>query len=169
MDPDLRLIQQMRQGDNEAIETFVRNYYPQILKYCYYHLQDVQYAEDAAQEVFARFFSSLDRYRHYGKAANYLYVIAGNFCKDHNQKRRELPLETLPETPVHPDLDARLDLERAFHALPQEIQPVAVLFFLQERKQREIAKILGIGLPLVKYRIRKARELLAHHLRKEAP
>ncbi len=43
------------------------------------------------------------------------------------------------------------------------------LFFLQERKQREIAKILGIGLPLVKYRIRKARELLAQFLRKEAP
>ena len=44
-----------------------------------------------------------------------------------------------------------------------------MLFFLQERKQREIAKILGIGLPLVKYRIRKARELLAQFLRKEAP
>ena len=47
--------------------------------------------------------------------------------------------------------------------------PAAVLFFLQERKQREIAKILGIGLPLVKYRIHKARELLAQFLRKEAP
>lgn len=66
-------------------------------------------------------------------------------------------------------LDTRLDLQDAFRVLPPEIQPAAVLFFLQERKQREIAKILGIGLPLVKYRIRKARELLAQFLRKEAP
>ena len=169
MDPDLRLLQRMKQGDDEAIEAFVRKYYPQILQYCHYHIRDVHYAEDATQEVFARFFTSLDRYRHYGKAANYLYVIAGNLCKDHHRKRQELPMETLPDAPTQADLDTRLDLERAFQALPQEIQPVAVLFFLQERKQGEIAKILGIGLPLVKYRVRKARELLADFLRKEAP
>lgn len=78
-------------------------------------------------------------------------------------------MEALPDAPVQPDLDTRLDLERAFRALPQELQAVAVLYFLQERKQREIAKILGIGLPLVKYRIRKARELLAQAIEKEAP
>lgn len=169
MDPDLRLLQRMNRGDDEAIETFVRKYYPQILKYCHYHLRDTHYAEDAAQEVFARFFSSLDRYRHYGKAANYLYVIAGNLCKDHHRKRQELPLDALPDSPVQTDLDTRLDLEGAFRSLPQELQAVAVLFFLQERKQGEIAKILGIGLPLVKYRVRKAREHLAAYLRKEAP
>ena len=169
MDPDLRLLQRMKQGDDEAIEAFVRKYYPQILSYCHYHIQDTHYAEDTTQEVFARFFSSLDRYRHYGKAANYLYVIAGNLCKDHHRKKRELPLEALPDSPTEPDLDTRLDLAAAFRALPQEIQAVAVLFFLQERKQGEIAKILGIGLPLVKYRVRKARELLAASLRKEAP
>ena len=43
----------------------------------------------------------------------------------------------------------------------------AVLFFVQERKQKDIAKILGIGLPLVKYRIRKARELLSAYFGKE--
>lgn len=169
MDPDLRLLQQMKQGDDAAIEAFVRKYYPQILTYCHYHIQDVQHAEDATQEVFARFFASLDRYRHYGKAGNYLYVIAANLCRDYHRKHQELPLETLPDTPVQPDLDTRLDLERAFRALPQELQAVAVLYFLQERKQREIAKILGIGLPLVKYRIRKARELLAQAIEKEAP
>lgn len=45
---------------------------------------------------------------------------------------------------------------------------MAVLCLLQERKQREAAKILGIGLPLVKYRLRRARELLAQSLGKEA-
>ena len=105
------------------------------------------------------------------KAANYLYVIAGNLCRDHYRRQSELPLADLPEPADRPldTLDTRLDLQDAFRVLPPEIQPAAVLFFLQERKQREIAKILGIGLPLVKYRIRKARELLAQFLRKEAP
>lgn len=171
MDADFRLLSQMKRGEEEAIECFVRKYYPSILQYCHYHLQEIHDAEDLTQETFARFFASLDRYKHYGKAANYLYVIAGNLCRDHYRRQSELPLADLPEPADRPldTLDTRLDLQDAFRVLPPEIQPAAVLFFLQERKQREIAKILGIGLPLVKYRIHKARELLAQFLRKEAP
>ena len=77
---------------------------------------------------------------------------------------RSSPWRTFPPA----DWDTRLDLEAAFRALPEEIQAVAVLCLLQERKQREAAKILGIGLPLVKYRLRRARELLAQSLGKEA-
>ena len=88
MDPDAGLIRRMNQGDDEAIEAFVRKYYPQILGYCCYHLRHRQDGEDVTQETFARFFASLDRYRHYGKAANYLYVIAGNLCRDHLRRRQ---------------------------------------------------------------------------------
>ena len=103
------------------------------------------------------------------QGANYLYVIAGNLCRDHLRRRQELPLEDLPQEEAPPaDWDTRLDLEAAFRALPEGIQAVAVLCLLQERKQREAAKILGIGLPLVKYRLRRARELLAQSLGKEA-
>lgn len=170
MDPDLLLLRRMRQGDEEAVETFVRKYYPAILGYCRCHLDRPQEAEDLTQETFARFFASLDRYRHYGKAANYLYVIAGNLCKDYYRKGSSLPLDEQSEPAARPleVLEERLDLEAAFRALPEDIRQTAILYFLQERKQREIAKILDIGLPLVKYRIRRARELLAHHLRKEA-
>ena len=160
----------MKRGEEEAIECFVRKYYPSILQYCHYHLQEIHDAEDLTQETFARFFASLDRYKHYGKAANYLYVIAGT-CAGTITVGSRNSLADLPEPADRPldTLDTRLDLQDAFRVLPPEIQPAAVLFFLQERKQREIAKILGIGLPLVKYRIRKARELLAQFLRKEAP
>ncbi|MDE6896114.1 MAG: hypothetical protein K2P43_08035 [Lachnospiraceae bacterium] len=53
-----------------------------------------------------------------------------------------------------------MDLRAALRTLSPEFREVAILFFLQERKQKEIARILGIGLPLVKYRIRKIREKL---------
>ena len=42
--------------------------------------------------------------------------------------------------------------------------PSCTHYFLQEQKQKDIAVMLGIGLPLVKYRIRRARELLAGYL-----
>lgn len=169
MDLDYLLVQRMRMGDEKALETFVTKYYPAILKYCRLHIDDQGYAEDMAQETFARFFRTLKQYRHYGKAANYLYVIAANACRDYHRQNRELPVEQLPE-----DLEGRAEspetlaeVRAALSSLPQELREVAVLYFVQERKQKDIAAVLGIGLPLVKYRIGRARELLSAYLGKE--
>lgn len=169
MDSDFLLLQRMKIGDERAIDAFVHKYYPIILRYCSLHIRDSGYAEDITQETFEHFFRTLDGYRHYGKAANYLYVIAANACKDYYRKKDELLMEKLPQTSIDETgrLDAYLDVRMALNSLPSEIKETAVLFFCQEIKQKEIAKILGIGLPLVKYRIKRARELLSEYLGEE--
>ena len=48
------------------------------------------------------------------------------------------------------------------------MRQTAVLYFMQERKQKDIARILGISLSLTKYRIGRARELLAAYLGEES-
>ena len=169
MDADFLLLHRMRHGETQAIEDFVRKYYPLILRYCHLHIRDFGFAEDLTQETFARFFRTLSQYQHYGKAANYLYVIAGNLCRDYHKKPGEIPMEELPEQPVYQmeTLDLRLDIHRALEQLPPELREVTILYFFQELKQKEISKILGIGLPLVKYRIRRAKELLEQLIGKE--
>lgn len=169
MDADFWLIRRMKAGEDGAIETFVRKYYPAVLRYCYFHMPDKNYAEDATQEVFARFFRTLSQYQHYGKAQNYLYVIAANICRDFYRRPRESSIEDLGEEPVleEPSLDVQMDVRLALEKLPPELREVTILFFFQQRKQAEIAKILGISLPLVKYRIKRAKELLAGYLGKE--
>ena len=169
MDSVFLLIHRMRTGDDTAIETFVRKHYPVILRYCHLRLHDKSDAEDATQEVFARFFRTLDSYRHYGKAQNYLYVIAANICRDFYRKRSEISVEELPEEAIleMEPLDLRLDVQQALDKLPPELREVTILFFFQEVKQKEIARILNIGLPLVKYRIKRSKELLAAYLGKE--
>lgn len=169
MDADFLLIHRMKNDDDQAIDSFVRKYYPSILRYCHLHIKDFGYSEDATQEVFARFFRTLNQYQHYGKALNYLYVIAANVCRDYYRGPEEIPMDELPEQPIYEmePLDLRLDVHTALEKLPKELREVTILFFFQEVKQKEIAKILGIGLPLVKYRIRRAKELLAGYLGKE--
>lgn len=175
MDLDFLLIQRMRMGDEKAIEAFVKKYYEKILKYCQVHLVCSSDAEDLVQETFVRFFSALDRYHHYGKAVNYLYAIATNLCKDFYRKNREIPVEELPESEEiksvdrNGEIELRMDVCRALEKMPGEIKEVTVLFFFEEKKQKEIAKILGIGLPLVKYRIHRARELLEEYFREDSP
>ena len=165
MDEDLRLIRKMQDGDESAIERFVEKYYPDILKYSLRHLPSRQDAEDVTQEVFARFFRHFEQYRHYGKAKNYLYVIARNLCTDYYRSPPQVPPDI--ESPPGPDIDARLDLETALARLDPELREVLILHYFQDLKFREIADILDIGLPLVKYRAARAKAQLQDCLREE--
>ena len=98
-----------------------------------------------------------------------MYVIARNLCTDFHRKNREIPVERLPDGPDcrGENRDVLMDVQAALLKLPEEIREVAVLYFIQERKQKDIARILGISLSLVKYRTGRARELLSACLGKE--
>lgn len=162
MDQDFLLIGKMRHGDEEAMELFVRKYYPQVLKYCSFHSGDTQRAEDLAQETFLRFFRALAGYSYQGKSLNYLYTIARNPCVDTFREKWEVPMEGFSEPGEEKmtGIDERLALESAMSKLPDELKEVVVLRFFQELRVKEIARILGIGAPSVKYRLKKALALL---------
>ncbi len=166
MDSDWILIYKMRQGDDAAWEQFVRKYYADILKYCFFHCRDKTWAEDLTQEVFLKFFAALSGYRHQGKAKNYLYTIAGNLCKNQSSRKRELPLEDAMEAgrSEASDLDDRLMLDAAIRHLPEEFREVVLLHYYQGLKLSETAAVLHIGLPLVKYRLKRAKEQLRKEL-----
>lgn len=167
MDRDFSLIQKMRAGDEAAAEAFVKKYYPAILRYCCLHICNREDGEDAAQETFERFFRTFEKYRHYGKAGNYLYVIAGNVCKDYFRRKKDVVMAEMPETEgkCMEGLEELMDISRILKSLPEELQETAILYFVQERKQKEIAKITGISLSLVKYRVKRVRELLIKELK----
>lgn len=169
MDSDFLLIQRMKSGDEQAVDTFVRKYYPAILRYCRLHIPEYDYAEDLTQETFEHFFRTFQTYRHAGKDLNYLYVIAANRCRDYFRwDRAEIP-EDIPEQSDSgmEVVDEWLDVRRAVNALPAELKETAILFFFQGLRQKEVAQILGISLPLVKYRVGKAKELLTKNLGQE--
>ena len=168
MDSDFFLIQKMKNGDDRAIESFVRKYYPKIFQYCLLHIRDRGDAEDMTQETFLKFFQSFERYQHRGKCSAFLYAIASNACKDYYRKAKEQYVEEVPEK-AEEDLDMgsaeiRPDVENAVDRLPEELKETAILFFFQGMKQREIAKLLDIKLSLVKYRVTRAKKLLGEYL-----
>ncbi len=169
MDADLFLIHRMRDGDETAIDTFVRKYYPSILRYCHYHTWDKQRAEDLAQETFERFFRSFSKYSHFGKIQNYLFTIAGNLCRDSYRVVKwsgQAEFKEQTEDPmIH--LEHSLDIRKAINELPEELREVVILHYFVGLKQREIASAVGIGLPLVKYRLKCAKEMLRRKLGEE--
>lgn len=169
MDEDFLLIYKMKKGNENAMEIFVRKYYPVILKYCQYRICNKSDVEDMVQETFYRFFKALPEYKHYSKLKNFLYRIAGNLCKDYYKKQSDLIVfeEWESEEDHTKSVEYRIDLEFALKLLSEEFQEVIILHYFQELKLKEIAEILEIGLPLVKYRIKKAKELLSEAIGKE--
>lgn len=168
MEQDFILIWRMKSGDERAFDAFVGKYYPSILQYCRYHCADRQQAEDLTQEVFLKFFRSLAGYRHREKAINYLYTIARNLCIDFaKEKQRQAELEAKEmfladkSGETHAEkLYEKIDVEHALERLDDELRETVLLYYFQELKVREIARLLKIGVPLVKYRLKRARELL---------
>ena len=51
-------------------------------------------------------------------------------------------------------------MEGVIRKLPDEMKEVIILHYFQDLKLKEVADIIGIGLPLVKYRLKRAKELL---------
>jgi len=166
VDADFLLIHKMKNGDEEAIEVFVKKYYSTIRNYCRLHTYTDCDAEDITQATFEHFFRSFRSYYHLGKTANYLYVIARNLCRDSYKKKRDIVMEELPDKGENPIavIENKIDIEESIKKLPEDLQEVVILHYFQDLKLKEVADIIGIGLPLVKYRIGKAKELLSVYL-----
>ena len=167
MDVDFLLLMKMKQGEEDAFDKFIRKYYEEILKYCTYHCFDSEYARDLTQETFLRFFANLSAYQYCGKTKNYLYTIAGNLCKNYYKKKKEDVMDKeglqakagAAADPFAGVLD-QMEMQAALAGLSEEFREVLILYYFQELKLKEIAGVLGIGLPLVKYRMRQAKKQL---------
>ena len=163
---DFLLVKKAKNGDEQAGEQLIRKYYTAIYQYCFLHLRDRDLAEDMTQETFTRFFEALRTYTDYGKLKNYLYRIAGNIIKNYYKKKKELPMEEMSDIPGSDmrDEEIRMDIEQAIDRLPKELKEITILFFFQDLKQKDIARLLDINLSLVKYRISRAKKLLSEYL-----
>ena len=167
---DFLLIKKMKQGDDAAFDIFVRKYYNDIFRYCVYHCSDAEYAEDLTQETFANFFTKLSDYRYQGKTKNYLYTVAGNLCKNYYKRQNPISIEAdqLLEMEAHGNLEEtiidKVTLEWALNQLQADYRQVIDLYYFQDMKLAQIASALGIGLPLVKYRLKQARNRLQNLL-----
>lgn len=172
MDKDYFLIRRMKHGNESAVDDFVKLYYNDIYKYCYYKLSDKWQAEDIAQETFTNFFKHFNSYVHEGKAKNYLYVIAGNLCKNEYKKHKEVSALELKESAitikeVQKEITLKISIEQEISKLPDEFKEVVILHYFQELKLREIAEILGISISLVKYRLSESKKMLKSNMNKE--
>lgn len=170
-----RLLRRAQAGDTDALDALVREYYPQILHYCRWHVPDAQLAQDAAQETFCKAVRWLDGCGGFsGQFRPFLYKIAKNVCIDlHRSSARDGPaLESLPEEPSYQEAgfaetEDTLHLRALTAKLEPDLRELVLLRFAQQLKLREIAQVTGLPMRTVQSRLRTALKTLKNQLEQE--
>ena len=183
---DHDLIEQAKQGDEDAFAEIVRRYKNPMVNYLYRFLNDYEEAVDLAQETFVRVYFAIERYHRGYAFSTYIYRIATNLAISEIRRRRCRRLLSLSglfqsdyeETAEYQPRDERIlpDAElvdneqskliaRAIAALPEKYRVAIVLRDVQGRSYEEIAAIMELGLGTTKSRINRGRALLREKLK----
>ncbi len=134
-------------------------------------LGHVPEAETVAQDVFIRFYRTVDKFRQESSLKTYLTRMAINLSlneikrqKRHREKfissdEGRVPLQSLENNPAE-DYELKEALEKALQTLDSKHRSVVVLRLIEGYSTRETAKILKIPQGTVLSRLYRAQEQL---------
>ncbi len=170
------IIRRCLDGDKDSYSVLVDRYKAMAYNVAYRRVGDEETARDLAQESFIAAYAGLDRFRFGSKFSSWLYSIVLNKCRDHLRQVRDTVstdelAEVMPDKGMSPEQTASARqssgvLQRALDALPAEYREVLVLKHIEGLDYREIAAITGTGIPALKVRAHRGREMLKKILEK---
>ena len=107
LDPDVRLMLQVRDGNAIAFESLVEKYQARLVGILGHMTSNRDQAEDLAQEVFMRVYRARESYVPGAKFSTWLFTIAHNVASNAIRKKsrnKEVNLSTTPDakTPERP-------------------------------------------------------------------
>jgi len=170
-----RLVEQSKQGDEEAFGVLVKKYKTKVFNLAYSFTRDRETADDLAQEVFIKVYYALEKFKFKSGFGTWLYRIAVNHLKDHlrkHAKERHISLEALGREPSLSEdeikkkekaqevADRKKLLYQALRSLPEKYQVILSLRDIQGHSYEEIAGILKLSPGTVDSRLHRARKML---------
>jgi RNA polymerase sigma-70 factor (ECF subfamily) len=170
-----QLVEQSKQGDEEAFGVLVQKYKTKVFNLAYSFTKDRETADDLAQEVFIKVYYALEKFKFQSGFGTWLYRIAVNHFKDYlrkHAKERHVSLEKLGREPslsedeikkkerAQESADRKKLLYQALRSLPEKHQVILTLRDIQGYSYEEIAGILKLSLGTVDSRLHRARKML---------
>ncbi len=154
-----------RAGAREArepglLEELYRRHAPAVYARCRYLLRDDDAARDAVQEVFVGALRALEAVRGASSPTAFLLRSATNHCLNVLRAsraawREEVTRVALLRSERGIEPDARELVRALLGAAPPDAQEVAVMYFVDELTQAEIAAATGRSVPTVRARLRE--------------
>jgi len=164
---DRSLVSRAKAGDERAFEALMRQYERQILGLCTRMLGAGGEAEEAAQDVFFRFYRSLDKFDEDRGVEPWLFRIAWNACRDRLRRRRPAVELTdgVATVPARGDLGLLLaELREAMDRLSDKERAALLLREVDGLETEEVAERMGSAPVTVRTHISRARAKLREWL-----
>lgn len=148
-----KLILQIKNGNQEALEELIMEMYPQVYAFLYRKMNQSDKAKDITQEVFIKFVENIDMYNEENKLRNYLFRIGINLANNYYKSLKFIDDKELDENRLVSDCDPHdlfmkqtsKDMMMVYISHLNNIsKEIIILRYYHELKYKDIAKILNI-------------------------
>lgn len=184
---EIELIQQLRNGDEQAFKLLVETYQDMVFNTAIGIVQNAEDAEDVAQEVFIKVFHSIHSFKGESKLSTWMYRITLSSALDHVRSRKSKkrfaflqrlfgngnePLHEVPDF-YHPGvaLDQKENAAKLFKAidkLPESQKIAFTLHKLENLSYQEISEVMKTSVSAVESLMHRAKQNLRKMLEKES-
>lgn len=177
---DEQIVLRITGGDKELFGVLIDRYEAKLTRYIKRFLQNEEDITDIVQNVFIKVFVNLQSFDVDRSFNSWIYRIAHNetvtyLKKRGNEKVSFLDFDTMfphpfaKETADKPTLDKELEnvMSSSLSLIPIKYREVLVLYYYEELSYQEIADVLHIPIATVGVRLRRGREQLEKHIKKE--
>lgn len=183
-DPDLHLVQLAQNGDTEAFDELVMKYSQKLYGLVYHMTSNKDDTHDLLQDVFAKAYRSVSKFRGNSMFYTWIYSIATNMTLNFLKKRKRRAASSLDDIdtgvqndPAFVDASHRSNprrqininelqkrLNKAMMILSEDHRAVVTMFDIQGMAHAEIGRILGISEGTVRSRLFYAHQQLRGYL-----
>ena len=174
--PDNQLMLDFVRGDESAFAVLFERHRKRVLNTAYHFLGDRDAAQDAAQEVFVKVYTSGKAYRPNAAFTTWLYRITANACLDEVRKRKRSRLATneelldcIVDPAASPEVQARSnelarEVRAAIASLPESQRLAVILQRYEGLPYQQIADVLKTSVPAVESLLFRAKHSLRRAL-----
>ncbi len=177
---DYALTRRASEGDMQAFEEIFRRHNRRVYSLCLRMTQNVEEAEDLAQETFIQLFRKVGSFRGDSAFTTWLHRMTVNQVLMHFRKRKardekttqdgEIPEQTVlgtEDSAKMPVVD-QIALGKAIAQLPPGYRTVFILHDVEGHEHEEISRMLGCSVGTSKSQLHKARMKLRRLLMQQS-
>lgn len=151
-------------------EHIYRTYWNKVFRLCLSYFNDEALAQDMAQDVFVRVWRYLPTFRGEASVGTWIFRIATNVCLRQSERQKHVSRVPLSDgVPQEQSDDRSMQVQALYKAIARlpEIDRLMISLYLEDTRQAEIARIIGITEANVRVRIHRIKLMLAKEIGKD--
>lgn len=151
----------------DEVEYILHTHGNMLFRLAFAMLGNASDAEDVVQETLIKYIEKTPEFENEEHKKSWLITVASNRCKDLIRSQKRHPEVNLEEwnSVTKDSMDS--GIVEALMTLPEKFRLVLILYYVEEYRIEDIAKIIGKTKSAVKMRLQKGRKLLEETYRKE--